>query len=79
MIRSNPKVDLVNINAYTKFGEIISICSEDIERKPNYDGQNDGQTDRWNDGRNDRQPKSSLAPLFQSRAIKTLSSYLRDN
>ena len=26
-------LDLVNINAYTKFGEIQSICSQDIERK----------------------------------------------
>ena len=27
------KVDIVNINAYTKFGKIIPICSLDIERK----------------------------------------------
>ena len=25
--------DLVNINAHTKFGEILSICSQDIELK----------------------------------------------
>ena len=25
--------NLVNINAYIKFGEILSICSQDIERK----------------------------------------------
>ena len=24
---NNPNLDIVNINAYTKFGEIISICS----------------------------------------------------
>ena len=29
----NPKVDLVNMNAYIKFGEILSICSQDIEQK----------------------------------------------
>ena len=23
---NNPNLDLVNINAYTKFGEILSIC-----------------------------------------------------
>ena len=29
----NPNVDLVNINAYITFGEILSIGSQDIERK----------------------------------------------
>ena len=52
MICNNLKLDLVNINAYTKFGEILSFCSQDIERKQNYDGPNDGQMDR--------QPKSSI-------------------
>ena len=53
---NNPKLDLININTYTKFGEILSICSEDIEQKRKPDGQNDGQ------------PKSSIAPLIQSGA-----------
>ena len=57
----NPNLDLVNINAYTKFGKIPSICSQDIERKRNYDGENNG----WNDG----QPKSSIVPLFLRGAI----------
>ena len=35
MMCNNPKLDLVNINAYIKFGEILLICSEDIERKSN--------------------------------------------
>ena len=39
------KLDRVNINAYIKFGDILSICSQDIERKWNYDGQNDRITD----------------------------------
>ena len=39
--RNNPKVDLVNINAYIKFGEILSICSQDIEQKQNF-GVNKG-------------------------------------
>ena len=33
MMCNNPKLDLANINAYTKFNEILSICSQDIERK----------------------------------------------
>ena len=33
----NPNVDLVNMNAYIKFGEILSISSQDIERKQNSD------------------------------------------
>ena len=31
----NPNLDLVNMNAYIKFGEILSICSQDIEWKRN--------------------------------------------
>ena len=60
MTCNNPKLDLVNMNAYIKFGENLSICSQDIEPKQNYDGQNDGITD----GRNDGQPKSNMAPVF---------------
>ena len=41
MMCNNPNVDLVNMNAYTKFGEILSICSQDIERKRNF-GINQG-------------------------------------
>ena len=33
---NNSNVDLVNINAYIKFGEILSICFQDIERKQNF-------------------------------------------
>ena len=35
---NNPNVDLVNMNAYIKFGDILSNFSQDIERKQNYDG-----------------------------------------
>ena len=51
MMRNNPY--LVNINANTKFGKNLSICSQDIERERNYDRRNDGQ------------PNSSIAQLFQ--------------
>ena len=53
---NDPMLDLVNINAYIKFGEILSICSQDIELTRNYDG--------WTNGWNDRQPKSYIAPPF---------------
>ena len=33
MTCNNLKPDPVNINAYITFGEILSICSQDIERK----------------------------------------------
>ena len=36
MTCNNPKLDLANMNAYIKFGEILSIGSQDIERKQNY-------------------------------------------
>ena len=37
MTGSNPNLDLVNINAYTQFVEILSTWSQDIERKRNSD------------------------------------------
>ena len=33
----NPNLDLVNANVYTNFGLILSIGSQDIERKQNSD------------------------------------------
>ena len=32
---NNPKLDLVNMNAYIKFGENMSSSSQNIERKRN--------------------------------------------
>ena len=37
MMGDNPKLDLVNVDVYTKFGQIVSVCSRDIERKQNSD------------------------------------------
>ena len=37
MTRNNPKLDLVNGDVHKKFGPILSICSQDIERKQNSD------------------------------------------
>ena len=34
---NNPKLDLVNAGMHTKFCRILSICSQDIERKRNSD------------------------------------------
>ena len=34
---NHPKLDLVNDDVHTKFGWILSIRSQDIERKQNYD------------------------------------------
>ena len=34
---NNPKLDLVNVDVHTKFGPILSISSQDIERKQNSD------------------------------------------
>ena len=33
MTGNNPKLDLVNVDVHTKFGRILSICSQDMERK----------------------------------------------
>ena len=37
MTDNNPKLDLVNDDVHTKFGRILSIHSQDIERKRNSD------------------------------------------
>ena len=37
----NPNLDLINVNVYIKFGQILSIGSQDIERKRNF-GINQG-------------------------------------
>ena len=34
---NNPKLDLVNVDVHTKFGQILSMRSQDIERKRNSD------------------------------------------
>ena len=34
---NNPDLDLVHIRAYTKVGQTLSICFEDIQRKQNSD------------------------------------------
>ena len=37
LTHNNPNLGLVNINACAKFGQIPSICYQDIERKQNSD------------------------------------------
>ena len=34
---NNPKLDLVNVDVHTKFGQILSMGSQDIEWKQNSD------------------------------------------
>ena len=34
---NNTKLDHVNVDVHTKFGRILSMCSQDIERKRNSD------------------------------------------
>ena len=41
MMRKNPNIDLVNMIAYINFGEILSICSQDMKWKLNF-GINQG-------------------------------------
>ena len=49
---NKPKLDLVNMKAYIKFGEILSICSQDIEWKRNF-GVNQGPWLWYKFGKND--------------------------
>ena len=36
MTGNNPKLDLVNVDVHTKFGQFLLIPSQDIERKGNF-------------------------------------------
>ena len=56
------------MNAYIKFGEILTICSQDIERKWNYDGRNDGIKDGQRHGMADNPIQYS--PTFSKRGYK---------
>ena len=54
---SNPKPELTNINAHTKFGENPLMFTQVIIRKRKTDGQMDN---RQTDGLNDDQPETIL-------------------
>ena len=41
MTVNNPNLDIVNINAHANFGHILSIRSQDIERKRNSEKQSE--------------------------------------
>ena len=41
MTGNNPKLDLADVDGHTKFGQILSIGAQDIERKRNF-GSNEG-------------------------------------
>ena len=51
---NNPKLDLVNVDVHTKFGQILSIRSQDIERKRNVNGITESQNDGTMESRKDR-------------------------
>ena len=36
-MRNNPSLELVKVNAYAQFDQIPPICSQAIERKQNFD------------------------------------------
>ena len=69
----NHKLDLVNVNVHTKFDQVLSICSQDIEWKQNVHGM----TEPRNHGITEGQGESSIAPLLQSGAIKTQTQLLQ--
>ena len=52
MTDNNPKLDLVNVDVHTKFGRILSLCSQYIERKRNSD-VNQGSKLHQNFAKND--------------------------
>ena len=52
MTGNNPKLDLVNVDVHTKFGQILSSHSQDIERKRNVHGRTERRNHRITDLRN---------------------------
>ena len=56
MTGKNPKLDLVNVDVNTKFGQILSIHSQDFEWKL-YSDFNQGPLLRQKFGKNDGQQK----------------------
>ena len=62
MLGNNPKLGLVNVDVHTKLGQILSLLSQDTERKPNVHGMTEGQDE------------SSMRPHFRKRGYKTLLS-----
>ena len=73
MTGNNPKLGLVNVDMYTKFGSILSSHSQYIKRKRNVHGMTEpryyGITESQNHGITEGQGESSIAPLFQSGGI----------
>ena len=48
---NDPKLDLVNVDVYTKFGLILSSHSQDIEWKQNVQGMTEPRNDGITEGR----------------------------
>ena len=66
MMCNNPNLDLINIdakfNAYTKFGDLLSIYSQDIEWKRNFDRHTEPGTTQIQYS----PALKSIAPLFKA-------------
>ena len=54
MTGNNPKLDLVNVDVHIKFGQILPIHSQDIERKRNANGITESRNDGTTESRKDR-------------------------
>ena len=54
MTGNNPKLDLVNDDVHSKFGWILSIGSQDIERKRNANGITESRNHGITEPRKDR-------------------------
>ena len=54
MMGDNPKLNLVSVDVYTKFGRILSSHSQDIEQKQNVHGMTEQRNDRITEPQKDR-------------------------
>ena len=82
MVHNNPNIELVVINVFTKYGQMLSVPSKDIERNRNSDinqgpklcyrfASNDGKRNSdINDGLN---PVTNLPTMIRYNSTKILS------
>ena len=80
MTGNKPKLDLVNVDAYKKIGQILSICSQGIKRKQNSDikqGPKFCQNFAKNDGQQSqvRSCKCCCAYKIWSDSVNSFSRY----
>ena len=72
MTGNNPKLDLVNVDVHTKFGQILSICSQEIEQKRNF-----GNNEEPSKGNNSSANLGKLTCIYTLVDIVNIDAYAK--